>query len=163
MAAQVAVRCEARHAHRHKCEMRKSPEFHNTRKVLHLRVGAKVILCLNFLRGVSTVPLGLINGARVIIVAIAHAELAGIRVDESPLAGAGFPQSSNNPLPRGLDNCPVPDFIIVDFPEYTFRSIFNNFPRTWVPIPSEQLMSDKIKAFDAREHSCSLGMGVDFS
>ena len=93
---------------------------------MHLRVEAKVILCLNFLWGVSTVPLGLMNGARGIIVAIAYAELAGSRVDESPLAGTGFPQSSNDRLPRGLDNCPVPDFIVVSFPEHTGRAIFPN-------------------------------------
>ena len=145
-AAQVVVRCEARHTHPHRCEMRKSQEFRNIRKALHLRVGAKVILCLNFLWDVSTVPLGLMNGARGIIVAIAYAEPAGSRVDESPLAGTGFPQSSNDRLPRGLDNCPVPDFIVVNFPEYTGRAIFSNLPRTWVPIPSEQVTSDKSKS-----------------
>ena len=44
------------------------------RKALHLRVGAKIILCLNFLWDVSAVPLGLMNGARGIIVAISYAE-----------------------------------------------------------------------------------------
>ena len=60
-AGQVVVRCEARHTHPHKGELRKSEEFRNVRKALHLRVGAKVILCVNFLWDVSTVPLGFMN------------------------------------------------------------------------------------------------------
>ena len=120
------MRCEARRTHPHKCEMRKSEEFRNIRKALHLKVGAKVILWLNFVLDVSTVPLGLMNGARGIIVAIAYAEPAGSRVDASPLAGTGCPQSSNDGLSRGLDNCPVPDFIVANFPEYAGRAIFSN-------------------------------------
>ena len=145
-AAQIVVRCEARHTHPHQGELRKSEEFRNMRKALHLRVGAKVILCLNSLWGVSTVPLGLMNGARGIIVAISYADPAGGRVDESHLAGTGLPRSSDSRLPRGLDNCPVPNFVIVNFPEYTGRAFFPHLPRTWVPIPAEQVVNEKSKS-----------------
>ena len=71
VADRVVVRCEARHTHP-KGENRKSEEFRNMRKALHIRVGAKVMLSQNRIWGVSTVPLGLMNGARGIIVAILY-------------------------------------------------------------------------------------------
>ena len=110
--ARVIVRCEARHNHA-KGENRKSDSFRNIRKALHLRVGAKVMLCLNRIWDVSTVPLGLMNGARGIIVAISYAPVGQEGLDAQPLAGTGFPKSVDKGLPRGLDACPIPNFIIV--------------------------------------------------
>ena len=144
--AQVVVRCEARHTNPHRGELRKSDEFRNIRKALHLRVGAKVILCVNFLWDVSTVPLGLMNGARGVIVAIAYAPPGSERMDCLPLAGTGFPQSCSNRFPRGIDQCPVPDFVVVNFPEYTGRVLIPGLPRTWVPIPAEQVGSEMSKS-----------------
>ena len=31
--------------------------------------------------------------------------------------------------------CPVPDFVVVHFPEYKGPACFGNLPKTWVPIP----------------------------
>lgn len=143
--ARVIVRCEARHNHA-KGENRKSDSFRNIRKALHLRVGAKVMLCLNRIWNVSTVPLGLMNGARGIIVAISYAPLAQQRSDAQPLAETGFPQAADKGLPHGLNACPIPNFIIVHFPEYTGLSIFPGLPRTWVPIPAEQVSSETTKS-----------------
>ena len=58
----IIVRCEARHNHP-RGERRKAADFRNIRKAVHLRVGAKVILTLNSLWDVTTVPLGLMSGA----------------------------------------------------------------------------------------------------
>ena len=135
--ARVIVRCEARHSHV-KGENRKADAFRNVRKALHLRVGARVMLCMNHIWNVSTVPLGLMNGARGVIVAISYAPLGKGRLDEQARAGTGFPQAVPKGLPRGLDACPIPNFIIVNFPEYAGLSIFPGLPRTWVPIPCEQ-------------------------
>ena len=144
--AQVVVRIEARHTHPQRGEGRKADEFRNLRKGLHLRVGAKVILGVNFLWDVSTVPLGLMNGARGIIVAICYAPHGSARVDGLQLAGTGFPQLCNNRFPRGLDQCPVPDFVVVNFPEYTGAALLPKLPRTWVPIPAEQIAHQNIKS-----------------
>ena len=143
--ARVVVRCEARHNHV-KGENRKSDSFQHFRKALHLRVGAKVMLCVNRIWDVSTVPLGLMNGARGTIVAISYARLGQKRLDAQPLAGTGFPQAVDKGLPRGLNACPIPNFVIVHFPEYTGLPIFKGLPRTWVPIASEQVANDSSKS-----------------
>ena len=96
----VVVRCEARHNNA-KGENRKSETFRNVRKALHLRVGAKVMLCLNQIWNVTTVPLGLMNGARGIIVAISYAPLGQERLDAQPLAAAtALPSPCRDRPPR---------------------------------------------------------------
>ena len=142
--ARVIVRVEARHTHP-KGEARKSDEFRNIRKSIHIRVGAKVTLGVNFLWGVSTVALGLMNGARGVIVAIAYAQSGANRVDSMQLAGTGFPKMTNNRFPRGPDQCPIPDFVVVNFPEYTGLALIPGLPRTWVPIAAEQVACDNNK------------------
>ena len=87
-ATQTVVRCEARHSHS-KGDLRKSNEFDYVRKVLHLRVGAKVSLCLNQVWDTPTVPLGLMNGARGIVVAILYAAPGNARADGVEMAGTG--------------------------------------------------------------------------
>ena len=62
-------------------------------------------------------------------------------MDGQSLAGTGFPQASTKSLPRGLDNCPLPDIVVVHFRGYTGRGIFPNLPRTWIPIPAEEVAS----------------------
>jgi len=88
-ATQTVVRCEARHSHS-KGDLRKSDEFRNVRKALHLRVGAKVSLCLNQVWDTPTVPLGLMNGARGIVVAILYAAPGNARADGVQMAGTGY-------------------------------------------------------------------------
>ena len=88
----VVVRCEARHSHG-RGEFRKAEDSRNVHKATHLCVGARVMLTQNRLWGVGTVPLGLMNGARGIVVAILYAPPGAQRVDGSALAGAGFPSS----------------------------------------------------------------------
>ena len=144
-ATQTIVRCEARHSHP-KGEFRKADEFRNVRKALHLRVGARVMLCLNNLWDVPVVPLGLMNGARGIVVAILYAPAGSARVDGNAMAGTGFPASDRRSVPKGLDNCPLPDFVVVHFPEYTGPAIFPHLPPTWIPIPTAEVRSDKSKS-----------------
>ena len=57
------------------------------RKALHLCVGARVMLGVNKIWGVSTVPFGLMNGARGVVAAILYAAREAERVDGNSLAG----------------------------------------------------------------------------
>ena len=121
------------------------------RKALHLCVGARVFLVLNSLWGVGTVPLGLMNGARGVVVAILYVAPNGCRADGNELAGTGYPfcgiapGSASHVPPRGLDQCPLPNFVVVHFPDYVGRHIFPGLPRTWVPVPVEEVRSDQSK------------------
>ena len=119
------------------------------RKALHLCVGARVMLGVNKIWGVSTVPLGLMNGARGVIVAILYAARDTERVDGNALAGCGYPSSpssaSDGRLPRGPQECPLPDYVVVHFPGYTGPALFEGLPRTWVPIPSVEIFHHTIK------------------
>ncbi len=90
---QVVVRCEARH-NNPRGERPKADEFRNIRKALHLRIGARVILIANAIWGVNTVPLGLMNGARGVVVAILYAAASEIVV-------AGDVESSNSAPTEG--------------------------------------------------------------
>ena len=74
----IVVRCEARHNNA-RAEQRRAADFRNLRRAVHFRVGARVILTLNSVWGVQTVPLGLMNGARGVVVAILFAEKGGPR------------------------------------------------------------------------------------
>ena len=145
----VVVRCEASHNNERGVN-RKADAFQNMRKALHLCVGAKVILILNRIWGVNTVPLGLMNGARGTIVAILYCAPNGNRADGNVLAGVGYPtrsdaQTLTGALPRGKIACPLPDYVVVHFPEYTGPALFQTLPRTWVPIPAEEVRSDSSK------------------
>ena len=88
-ATQTIVRCEAKHSHE-KGDLRRSDDFRNVRKALHIRVGAKVTLCLNKIWDVPTVQLGLMNGARGTIVAILYAAPGNARADGVQMAGTGY-------------------------------------------------------------------------
>ena len=155
----VVVRCEAKHNNERGAN-RKAAAFRNMRKALHLCVGARVFLCLNSIWGVGTVPLGLMNGARGVVVAILYCAPNSHRADENPLAGTGYPscQTASNSasanLPRGVDACPLPNFIVVHFPDYVGPSIFPGLPRTWVPISAEEVRSDQSKQL------CRVGLPV---
>ena len=86
----VVVRCEARH-NNPRAENRKASDFRNIRKACHLRVGARVILTVNAIWEVQTVPLGLMNGARGVVVAILFAPTGSQRADGNEMAGVGMP------------------------------------------------------------------------
>ena len=87
-ASSIVVRCEARH-NDPRGERPKADEFMNIPKAMHIRVGAKVILITNTIWNVNTVPLGLMNGARGVIVAILYAAPNAARVDGIEIAGSG--------------------------------------------------------------------------
>ena len=112
----IVVRCEARH-NNPRAENRRAEDFRNLRKAVHLRVGARVILTLNSIWDVQTVPLGLMNGARGVVVAIVYADAGTDRVDGNSMASAGWPKCDSHTakFPRGLDNCPLPDFVPLSF------------------------------------------------
>ena len=124
----VVVRCEARH-NNPRAANRKASDFRNIRKAAHLRVGARVILALNQLWDVQTVPLGLMNGARGLVVAILYASADSTRVDGNDMAGVGWPVLDSRSLPRGVDKCPLPDYVVVHFPAYTGPELFQACPR----------------------------------
>ena len=95
-----------------------------------------MILISNNIWGVNTVPLGLMNGARGVVVAIIYASEGRDRVDGQSLATTGWPSSERISLPRGLHKCPMPDYVVIHFPMYKGDALFSNgLPKTWVPIP----------------------------
>ena len=107
------------------------------------------MLTQNRIWEVPTVPLGLMNGARGVIVAILYAAPGGERVDGSKLAGTGYPSSlgsASSSLPRGSEACPLPDFVVVHFPSYAGSPCFRNLPKTWVPIPCAEVNHKSIKS-----------------
>ena len=79
------------------------------------------MLTVNKLWDVSTVPFGLMNGARGVIVAILYAApgSASARTDSCDLAGSGYPFAPPKGFPRGLEQCTLPDIVVVHFPAYT--------------------------------------------
>ena len=119
-------------------------------KAMHLCVGARVMLTQNRLWGVGTVPLGLMNGARGIVVAILYAPPGAKRVDGSALAGVGFPSSRPGTYPRGLEACPLPDFVVVHFSDYVGPPCFQNLPKTWVPVPCVDVLHKSTKSGSIR-------------
>ena len=80
----------------------------------------------NRIWGVPTVPLGLMNGARGVVVAILYAGPGAGRVDGSALAGDGYPSSTVGSYPRGLVACPLPDVVVVHFLAYAGLSASQN-------------------------------------
>ena len=141
----IVVRCEARH-NNPRAENRKAADFRNIRKACHLRVGARVILTVNAIWDVQTVPLGLMNGARGIVVAILFASVGSQRTDGNEMAGVGVPTLPDGQmLPRGMDQCPLPDFVVVHFPGYTGPCLLTGLPQTWVPVPCCEVMSKTSK------------------
>ena len=121
--SQVVVRCEARH-NDPRGELPKADEFRNVRKAMHLCIGARVILITNAIWDVNTVPLGLMNGARGVVVAILYALSNAERVDGSKMASTGHPSSDGAGFPRGVDRCPLPEFVVVHFPDYKRLALF---------------------------------------
>ena len=146
-AAGVVVRIEARHSDPRGMS-KTADDFRQLRRALHLCVGAKVMLTQNRIWDVPTVSLGLMNGARGVIVAILYAADPSMsssanmvlgRIDGSILAGTGRPSSTLGAFPRGEAACPVPEFVVVHFPDYKGPACFHDLPKTWVPVPCAEI------------------------
>jgi hypothetical protein len=109
-------------------------------------VGARVILTVNAIWEVQTVPLGLMNGARGVLVAILFAAPGSQRADRIELAGVGLPSLPDGHIhPRGMDQCPLPNLVVVHFPGYTGPCILPGLPQTWVPVPCCEVRSKTSK------------------
>ena len=147
------MRIEARHNDPRGAN-RTADDFQQLRRALHLCVGAKVMLTMNRIWGVPTVPLGLMNGARGVVVAIVYGTGApgtagdgrAGRADGSAIAGTGVPGAKRGSLPRGEDACPVPEYVVVHFPGYKGPACFHDLPKTWVPVPSAEVRSKRTQA-----------------
>ena len=96
------------------------------------------MLTQNMIWNTPVVQLGLMNGARGTIVAILYAKEGELRTDGNAMAGVGMPTPGSRPLP---------DFVVVNFPEYTGPSLFCDLPRTWVPIPPSQVANKENKQY----------------
>ena len=141
----IVVRCEARH-NNPRAENRRASDFRNVRKAVHLRIGARVILSVNSIWNVQTVPIGLMNGARGVVVAILSPPANSQRVDGNTMGSTGWPAPGSHGMPRGVDKCPLPDFVVVHFPSYRGPQIFPGLPSTWVPVPCCEVRSQTSKA-----------------
>ena len=138
----VVVRCMARSDGR-RAHMMRASEFRNVRKAIHLRVGARVMLTANRIWESNVVPLQLMNGARGIVVAILFDEEGTARLDGQHKGGTGVPMNKGNGLPKTLGECPLPQTVIVHFPEYTGPELLPGLPRTWVPVPTVLVRNEK--------------------
>jgi hypothetical protein len=141
----VVVRCAARHNSLRGCNL-DAREFRNLRTATHLRVGARVILITNRIWDTDTVPLGLMNGARGVVVGIMFAPEQTQRVDGNAIAGTGFPTSDGLSFPRSMDQCPLPDFVVVHFPGYKGKPLLKDLPQTWVPVPCIEIRASGRKS-----------------
>jgi hypothetical protein len=113
--------------------------YKNLAQATHLCLGAPVMLTVNFLWNVDTVPLGLMNGARGTVIAVLYKPAGAERTDGSTVATTGFP--------CGKRIAPLPDLVIVNFPSYTGPALFNNLPGTWVPVPCTETQHQVRKNF----------------
>ena len=59
-------------------------------------------------------------------------------MDGNAMAGNGYPF---------LNVCPLPDFVVVHFPEYTGPALFPNLPGTWVPIAPASIANKQSKKY----------------
>ena len=102
----AVVRSGARHS-RWRGETREAEEFRNVYEAMRLCIGARVMLTQNQLWGVGAALLGLMSGARRVVVAIYHAAPGVLRVDGSAMVHlpdyAGLPCIEN--LPQNLGSC----------------------------------------------------------
>ena len=132
-----AVKMKAHHDNQH-AKNRPADQYRQLRRTSYLCLGAPVMLTQNWLWDQHTVPLSLMNGARGVVVAILYPGDAG-RVD-------GLDPPCRHP--KGPELCPLPDYVVVHFPEYKGSAFFPgyNLPRTWVPVPAAKVQNEKNKA-----------------
>jgi len=93
LSPKVVVRCDSVH-NDVRAARRPADQFRQIRPATYLFPGARVMLSMNYMWGVSTVHLGLMNGARGVIVAIVYASADESRADGISLAGVGYPGGS---------------------------------------------------------------------
>ena len=120
-----------------KASKRSSDDFQQLKQTTFLAIGAPVMCTQNYLWDVHVVSLGIMNGARGTVVAILYAPPNANRVNGVP-ALVGFPSGSRN--------APLPNVVVVNFPEYQGRAFFNGCPSTWVPIPASRIQSKMRKS-----------------
>ena len=96
------------------------------------------MLTQNHIWNTSVVQLGLMNGARGVVVAIVYSKEGEERTDRNAMAGVGIPAPGRRPLP---------DFVVVNFPDYTGPPLFPGLPRTWVPIPPAEIVNRENKKY----------------
>jgi hypothetical protein len=87
----VVVRCESAH-NEARAARRPADQYRQLRPATHLFPGARVMLSMNRIWDEPTVHLGLMNGARGVVVAIVYASADECRVDGISLAGVGYPE-----------------------------------------------------------------------
>ena len=134
----VVVKCNAVH-NDPRGRRRPAEQYRQIRQATHLCVGAAVMLMVNRLWDQSTVPFGLMNGARGVVVAILYGNTNQARVDGLDLAGLGYPD--------GRRNCPLPQLVIVHFPDYTGPQLLHGLPVTWVPVPCVEVRNKQTKKY----------------
>ena len=137
----IVVRCDAMH-NDVRAERRPADQYRSIRKAVHLCAGAPVMLLQNMIWDTPVVQLGLMNGARGVVVAILYVEKGEKRTDRNQLAGVGIPAPGRTSSTR-----PLPDFVVVNFPEYTGPPLFPGLPRTWVPISPAQVANKDNKKY----------------
>ena len=135
----IVVRCDATH-NDPRAERRPAEQYRQLRRAAHLCVGAPVMLTQNYIWNKSVVQLGLMNGARGTVVAILYVREGEERTDGNLLAGVGIP------APGRLSR-PLPDFVVVNFPDYTGPPLFPGLPRTWVPVPPAEVKNKDNKKY----------------
>ena len=111
---------------------RTSDDFQQLKQCTFLAVGAPVMHTQNYLWDVHVVSLGIMNGARGTVVAILYTPPNGSRVNDVD-APTGFP--------NGAREAPLPNMVIVNFPDYQGKRFFPGCPSTWVPIPACKIRS----------------------
>ena len=71
--------------------------------------------------------------------AIVYAALWERRTGGRSIANTGHPSSTLGAFPRGGGACPIPDFVVVHFPEHKGPACFQDLPKTWVPVPCAEV------------------------
>ena len=133
----VVLRAKAFHNDA-RAETKPSAGFRTLKDTVHLSLASPVMLTQNIIWQVNVVPLGLMNGARGFVVGVVYKQEGQARSDGSAVP-AGFP------CLRAA--CPLPDFVIVNFPLYSGSAFFPNRPRTWVPVPCVEIRHSLFKSF----------------
>ena len=93
------------------------------------------------------------------VVAIVYAALGEKRTDGSSIASTGRPSSTLGAIPRDETACPVPDFVVVHFPEYKGPACFDDLPKTWVPIPCAEVRHKTLQSVTRANVPFAFGVG----
>jgi hypothetical protein len=119
------LRCRSFHGESRTAQKESADRFRQLRALTHSQLLAPVMLTSNNLWNESVVPLGLMNGARGVLVAVLYKPEGQSRTG-TLAAPTG--------MPRGGSHCPLPDLVIVHFPGYIGPAFFKHLPNTCVPV-----------------------------